>query len=481
VLAGWPTSFTGQVYVRTRGRAISEWSRNVFKKLIAILISLSFGAAVLVALPGEKAVATPAPEVAPAAAPLPAAATPRWNARSRIVFNNAKGKNKPAEYNIINEINRGINSSQPGSTIHMVMYLFNITSTADALVRAHQRGVNVKFLIDDGTNTAQSRKVKRALGTNKRARSFYAVCHSSCMAGPRSTIHAKFYLFSNTGYNRPVSMVSSANPHKVNTIASWNNSHTIVGDRKIYSALVKYFNDMLKDTNRPNYYAMHPPVTSGSNTLYFFPRAARRPSQLDILNALNHTSCRTSGGYGSKGRTVIRVEMWGWTSTRKDIAKRLRYLWGKGCKVQVIINRARISRGIVATLLKRHSRYGKMPVYDAWVDRNKNDFGELYMHHKALMINGRWFGRNAKVTYTGSQNFTPVGTLKNNDIILRVMGAATYNAYARNMDYIKRVGTKRMYKVPRILRDTYGPGDQRIKGGLSPDVTEEQLLEVADR
>ena len=54
------------------------------------------------------------------------------------------------------------------------------------------------------------------------------------------------------------------------------------------------------------------------------------------------------------------------------------------------------------------------------------------MHHKAMIINGRWFGQNKKVVYTGSQNLTSTGVRINDDQILRVIDGPTYNAYSRN-------------------------------------------------
>ena len=83
-------------------------------------------------------------------------------------------------------------------------------------------------------------------------------------------MHSKFYLFS-PGRATPdyVSMVGSANPYKGNIYNSWNDSHTIVGNKTIYDSLNKYFNDMLKDKTNLNYYRT---ATSGKYKLYFFPR-----------------------------------------------------------------------------------------------------------------------------------------------------------------------------------------------------------------
>ena len=64
-----------------------------------------------------------------------------------------------------------------------------------------------------------------------------------------------------------------------------------------------------------------------------------------------------------------------------------------------------------------------MVVEDAWKDKNRNDYGEQYIHHKAMIINGYVRGRNQRVVWTGSQNLTSNGSLYNDDMILRVAGS----------------------------------------------------------
>jgi phosphatidylserine/phosphatidylglycerophosphate/cardiolipin synthase-like enzyme len=391
----------------------------------------------------------------------PAAAAP-WVPREGVIFNNPKGA-QASEYRIILQIVRAVERAPRGSTISMAMYLFNQQSIAWRLYAAHRRGVNVQIIIDDGENSPQIRYLKSRLGTNKRARSFVFACRRSCMSNiAGSVVHSKFFAFSKTGGRNWVTMISSANPHTVNVEDSWNNLHTIVNRRPIYNAVRNYFVHMKADINRSNYYRA---MSSGKYSLYFFPRAARAGvNTSNILDALNRVSCRgpISRGYGSGGRTVIRVAMWGWTTARMDVAKKLWSLHNAGCKVDATINHGRISRGILSQLLKKSARYGQIRLFDAWRDKNRNDYAELYVHHKAFIINGRWNGRpNAKVVYTGSQNLTSTGIRVNDDMILRVMDAGTYNAYSSNFSYLQR-WAKRLTKMPpRIVLRSSPHADRR--------------------
>ena len=146
---------------------------------------------------------------------------------------------------------------------------------------------------------------------------------------------------------------------------------------------------------------------------------------------------------------MIRVANWGWTGARIDVAKRLWTLHNHGCRVQVMINRGRIAKPVLRVLLTPSRKYGRMPVYDAWHDKNRNDIASLYVHHKMTTINGRLkSGKNVKITWTGSQNFTAGGTLRNNDIVLRIVDPAVVHAYNVNFAYIRRNYTRRLRSVP---------------------------------
>ena len=403
------------------------------------------------------------------AAKAPAPFTPK----NGTIFNNPRGSNAAAE-RINDVLDKTIDAAPPGSTIRMAMYLFNVDTTATKLIRAHQRGVNVKILIDDGERRADIVRVRRALGTNKKARSFVAKCKRSCMSNTTSVMHSKFYLFSQAGSARTVSMFGSANPYKGNIYNSWNDAHTVVGNKAIYTALYKYFNNMLKDKTNLNYYRT---ASSGKYKLYFFPRK-RGVTILEVLKGVRCTGVKK--GYGSGGRTVIRIGQWGWTAPRADIARQLSALQGRGCKVEVIINKARTSRKVFAPLL-RNTRYGKVKIYDAWYDGNNNGVAGLYVHHKVLAINGRWFSsKGTKIVYTGSQNYTEEGNRVNDELIVRIRDNSTYTRYVKNLNYVRAHGTKgRITTVParidgraaaRLLQQDQADQGRVVEKEAGPDI-----------
>ncbi|SDT21529.1 Phosphatidylserine/phosphatidylglycerophosphate/cardiolipin synthase [Friedmanniella luteola] len=411
------------------------------------LIPALVGALALALVTPALSLVAPSPTL-----PEAVAATDTYKVAPGLTFNDPTGS-LAKHRRIIDKVEDAIDHAPTGSRIRMAQYLFDLDSTADALVRAYARGVNVQLLIDDYPISPQTQRMRKTLGTNKKAKSYVARCVNSCMSSSTSVMHAKFFLFSQSGVSKTISMVSSANPYTGNSSVSWNNMHTMVGDAKLYASLDQYFTDMLADRDRPNYYRT---TTSGKNKLYFFPRlAVKGTADVPMLDVLNHVHCTgMSKSYGSEGRTVVRIEQWGWSAARLDIARRVWKLHDQGCKVSVIINGFNISPKVLQVLLKRSTRTGQMTVYDAGIDQNKNGKRDKYMHHKVLMVNGRWFSQSKKVVYTGSANFTGTALLANNELIMRVIDNKTYDAYHSNFNYIRNNWVKRITKAPPVPATT---------------------------
>ena len=396
--------------------------------------------------PTSQAEPAPVDSADDVAAVTQAAKAPaKYSPRSGTTFNNPEGSNAKAE-RINDSLDRAIDAAPKGSTIYMAMYLFNVDTTANKLIAAFRRGVNVKIIIDDGEGRRDMRRIRKVLGRDKTDGSFVKRCRRACMSNKTSVMHSKFYLFSQSGDAKYVSMVGSANPYRGNIYASWNDNHTIVGNRTIYNSLVTYFNDLKKDKTNPNYYRS---AGGGEYKLYFFPRK-RGVFVLDVLRSVR---CKgVAKGFGSNGRTVIRVAQWGWTAPRADIARRLSQLQGQGCKVEVLINKARTSKKVFAPLL-RNTKYGKVKIYDGWYDGNNNGVASQYIHHKVLAISGRVLGSmGTKVVYTGSQNYTEEGNRVNDEMVLRIWDRSTYNTYVRHLNFVRAHGTKgRITQVPKYI------------------------------
>ncbi|HYP44633.1 MAG TPA: phospholipase D-like domain-containing protein [Propionibacteriaceae bacterium] len=367
-------------------------------------------------------------------------------------FNDPTGT-KNERFAISRKVERAIDAAPKGSTIRIAHYSFDITRSAERLLAAHRRGVRVQMIVDQHEDlvTKETRRLIRALGDSRKKKNFLIRCNASCMSNRTSAMHAKFYLFSAVGGSRYVSMISSANLTHTNSSTSWNDMQTVVGDRVIYNSLKLYFKDMAKDKTRRNYFRT---TESGVRKLYLYPRSADKKPLL--LNVLEDVSCSGAApGYGTKkGKTIVRVGMYSWTSKRIDLARELWKLHNQGCRVEIIYNSGRTSSPISRVLLRRSDKHGQLRLHDAWRDRNVNNQPEQYMHEKVLTVNGVLAGRpNSKVVYAGSQNFTPNATTDNNDVIFRVADAGVYDAYADNFASIREKTPRLRYFVRGFQRD----------------------------
>ena len=139
---------------------------------------------------GPQAAPPAAPVAVPAAARTPDSYTPRPGA----LFNKPTGT-RAQQYRLFTHINRSINSSPRGSVIRIAVFSFSDLRTADNLIRAHRRGVDVKLVFDDHTVFDAERKLQRALGKNPRHRSFATSATRAAAAPAARDPHGKVYLF----------------------------------------------------------------------------------------------------------------------------------------------------------------------------------------------------------------------------------------------------------------------------------------------
>lgn len=360
-----------------------------------------------------------------------------------VLFNDPTGT-MSERYVIATHINKSIDATPAGGTIRIATYSFTFNNTVDKLIAARARGASVRVLIDNRKTSPETARLARALGSDTRRGSFVKRCRYSCMSREPSLMHAKLYTFSQAGSSRLVSMMGSANLAFSSAPSSWNNLHTLVGDATVYNSLNRYFDDMLRDVHNPNYYRS---TSSGAHRVFFLPKAdTGGVDNTAIMGALNQVSCTgAAAGYGNQGRTVIRVGMYHWSASQADIAEKLNQLRGRGCDVQVVTNVPIAATSVMKALLRRSSRYGVMPVYDALTDKDRDGTPERYVHHKAVIINGKLANNpRAKVVYSGSQNFTANSVHRNNEILFRVSRAATCDAYLANLATIRDRHTRRV-------------------------------------
>jgi phosphatidylserine/phosphatidylglycerophosphate/cardiolipin synthase-like enzyme len=375
-----------------------------------------------------------------------------WEPSGKPVFNDPWGT-AAAKWRIVDYVNKAINRSHKGSTVYVSSYLFDAKSSADALIRARNRGVKVRVVLDgDNARNQQSRRVKRVLNRDNvwrasppkrwgRDQSFLVHCDGGCRGNAHNN-HTKFYVFTHTGTARNVVMVSSSNLNKGGATRGYND--LLVAKRR--ATMVKQYArihaEMANDSPRVG--ERYRSFVNGRYTSRFYPK----PHGSDpVMTDLEKVRCRgVRDGAGRNGRTAINVSMFAWNGTRgESIARKLvRLARERGCDVRIVYGAP--SR-TVKEILSKAARNGRIRLWDSRFDRDDDGLFDVRVHHKYMLINGHYGAdRSAWRVHTGSQNWGR-GTLRGGDEnTLSVVSRLAYRYYMRNWRDVVREHARQIHR-----------------------------------
>ncbi|MFJ8588798.1 phosphatidylserine/phosphatidylglycerophosphate/cardiolipin synthase family protein [Streptomyces sp. NPDC093595] len=356
------------------------------------------------------------------------------------VFNDPQGT--AAEQDAVkNHIIKAIDNTQSGRTLRAALYALTDTGYSDALRRAHDRGVQVRVVLDHtySTSTAAT-QLRTTLGTDRTRASWLHVCPKdrACIAdvtvdADKNHInHNKFFLFSRVGdpgVAEDVVIQTSANQTPANTSRFWNNAYTSVGNTELYTAYTAYFNDLADENRNADYFRQG--TTGGAEKYYFFPQQS---GDL-IVDVLNNVSCTGNTVVGSAShKTVVRVAAYAFY--RADVANKLRALADQDCWIEVVYNET--------DELAALGNHARIKPYKLRLDNGTpaTEGDDLFVHSKYLLVEGNYAGHpDTKWTFTGSHNLDVSSLRENDEALLRVEGAATHDAYRGNFLAMRSVAT----------------------------------------
>ena len=378
---------------------------------------------------------------------VPGAAS-AWEPQGGAIFNNPKGS-RDAKYRIVRAITRAVQGSPRGSTILMSAYMFDNRGTYDALVSAHRRGVHVQMVLDTAhARNAKTRRLAAKFNRDNvggpaparwgRDQSFVVFCKNACRGGAGYN-HTKFYAFSRSGTASNVLMVSSSNPNAGGANKGWNDMYVMKHKPGLWRSAARVHAEMAQDT--PNDGDRFLQFTEGNATTRYYPK---RTGGHPVIQDLNKVRCNgAAGGAGVGGKTAIHVSMFRWNRIwGKRIARKLVGLAGNGCKLNIIYGAP--SRELRLYLTNAARRSSRINLWDSRYDRNGDGSVDLRVHHKYMLISGR-YGADASswMVSTGSQNWgASLRTSDENTVNIR--NRAAYGAYRNNWTHIMRTSTRRI-------------------------------------
>jgi phosphatidylserine/phosphatidylglycerophosphate/cardiolipin synthase-like enzyme len=373
--------------------------------------------------------------------------------RAGMTYNVPGDRNTPEMLVNLRKMMVAIDGTKSGETIRMAFFSLTVWNFSDKLIEAYNRGVNVRLIQDDHEIGPMWQDLVDKLGSDTTKKSWAVVCHRSCHSDENpSYMHAKIYLFSKTKSLSKVTMVCSCNPTYTQARVGWNDMYTWIGDTTIYDGGVRYFEDLtagaVEDAEgnqthgipQDNYFT----VASGKNQMYFFPKTGEGPEEDPAFQMLRDVECiGTSAGYGSLGRTVIKVAMYQWSVRRDRIAHRLWDLSQDGCWVDIVYDQTATDKEVIDVLKTPGEGVYPIPTLTK-SSMDKNDDGDfkhyvdIFNHEKYVLINGIYEGdKSTKFVISGTANWTNTALQYGNEITFTVEDNSVYADYHEQFQTMK--------------------------------------------
>lgn len=383
-------------------------------------LRISYAAALALLSSLAVSVPTSAPAAAPARAVAPyAAKVGSYEPPAGPSFNNPLGTPQQ-QRKLLQQVIRTVNSAPSGSTIRMAVYSFGDAQTADALLAAHARGVNVKLVFAGENVYPAMARLRDAIGTDTTQRSFVVICQNSCR-GDKGQMHAKYFSFTAAGSARWITMVGSVNLTQYNAQDQWNDLYTRVDDRAYFRAYGRWFGQLKNDEPVVKQYLHKATATTDIRMTPVDLSAETDP----IADALGRIRCQVTMGELDPASptpdeivaTALYINTHAWNEERgKKLAWQVVGLRSDGCEVKVFYG-----TGLGAAVRSILENNG--------VRLRKGHTPGIRTHQKVMMVDGAYGDDLDTVrAWTGSQNWSDRAANRD-DLIVQINDPAEAQRY----------------------------------------------------
>ena len=322
-------------------------------------------------------------------------------------------KNGEQDFSLLDKIIDLTDATPKGEEITICIFKFSYKKITDALIRAKQRGVAVRIILNKGSTSDQDNE-KNKERLKEHFDDFYFIKNDISKKG---IIHNKFILFSRIKmdgyfYNNIVLQTSSNFQKKS---AEKLQDMVIFSDKEIYLSYMKYWDQILefgKAEKLDKYDYFNAENELKTVKVYFYPK--RRDDQKhgkdDIKKILKSVQDPQSA--------TIKVAHGKWDDERLDILDELKELQSSGASIQLVMN-----KNVNGNALKELKNLG-----DAVIILNKS----INLHTKFLIIEDS----SSRVVITGSHNMTERSLRDNFEVLISLQDEQLYDAYA---GYFKQI------------------------------------------
>lgn len=355
-------------------------------------------------------------------------------------FNNPYG-GSAAAHRIVHKLVRTINSVKKGHKIRIASWNFRSNVIANALIRAHHRGVSVRLIMDYGNWNPDipndiARRTKVALSKGDKHRkgdmtSWLRRCHGACR-GHHGIAHTKYYAFDKVQKVRDVVMYGSANATELAATIQWNDVYTVTKSPDKYHEFIKVFNQMRRDRAVRQGFLSY---RHGQISLDFYPYRGRHTKKDPVLKVLNNVRCTgATRSSGIRGHTKIRIAQTATYGPRGlALANRLATMKKRGCNIRLVY--AMFGRQALQ-VLRHDAGPGGVPMTHLAYDADCNGIYDKYVHMKSMTISGVYRkNTHARITWNGSANWTPV-SLSSDEVVGELHKGHVTRQYSNWIDYL---------------------------------------------
>lgn len=376
------------------------------------------------------------------------------------VFNNPTGS-VAEQYTIFQQLARMIDRVPAGETISMSWLEFKVAYTTDTeekpnipqrLVKAHQRGVNVRIVLDNNVKSGSSntklypyKTLAPVLGTNVKAPSYIVVSPDKKGAIAKRKIYSDTTSYNHNKFLQASKMVlnngtvvknavfqSSGNLGTWDADTAFNNAITFTEAEPVAN-YKKYFGDLAANYNgKGNDYYYWTGNTASKYRTHFFPRHEtngdlNQASTDTIVSVLNSVKCSYKGeNDGKTHQTDVRIVMWAFT--RVAVAEKLAALVRAGCWVDIAYSE--MSDGVHTALKKTGGKkIGVTKCAVPWQGRN------VRPHSKYMLIDGAYDDDQIPRVYMGSHNYAMSALRNADESLVRIRSADVHSRYLHENFY----------------------------------------------
>lgn len=319
-----------------------------------------------------------------------------------VCFTDPFGQPGDEDRTIIDRLITLIDGTQKDDIVRIAMYTWTLDGIAKRVAAAHDRGVDIRVVLDDNGAVDRAYDILKSRGVPVH------VCTNSCMGTKIN--HNKFFLFD---YGDKVSVVQTSMNLTGAMLGRQNNLVKVWNDAKLYDFYRDYWNRLNHESwtydgvtwSNADRHQTGSYATKG----YVFPRTDFDPV-LAILN--NVTSCSGSGH--------IWLAESLFTDAREAVRNRLAYLEDKmGCDVKVIVHKEAQEKWVQSTTSGGYN-LGNGKVRRAAI------------HHKFILIDAKYNGEQTRYVFTGSHNLTGNSLHNNDEAMMRIRNAFVYEQFEKH-------------------------------------------------